>query len=159
MVSGTIPRLEVKINDERVTKLTVVGDVATNPGALVRVSRLIVESGGRILSLKGMRDASTVFVTGALDDVLNDVHPLVVSMESIKAISGTDGLALVRIRGRALDDTAAGVYSIGKALSSTGVVMRDLVVGESSVDAFVDWEKRFEAKEVIEESFRRRGVE
>ncbi|NQT09443.1 aspartate kinase [Candidatus Bathyarchaeota archaeon] len=159
LVSGTIPELEVEIHGERVAKLTVVGEIASDPEALAGISRLIVESGGRVMSLKGMRDSSTVFVTGALDDVLNDVHPLVVSMESIKAISGTDGLALVRIRGRALDDIAAGVYSIGKALSSTGVVMWDLVVGESSVDAFVDWEKRFEAKEVIEESFRRRGVE
>ncbi len=155
VVSGTIPELEVEIHDERVAKLTLVGEIASDPEALAGVSKLIVESGGMILSLKGMRDASTVFVTGALDDVLNGVHPLVVSTESIKAVSGTGGLALVRVRGRTLDDAAASLHTIGEALSSTGVVLRDLVVGESSVDAFVDWEKRFEAKKVIEEYFRR----
>ncbi|MBC8224105.1 hypothetical protein H8E65_05920 [Candidatus Bathyarchaeota archaeon] len=155
VVSGTIPGLEVEIHDERVAKLTLVGEIASDPEALAWVFKLIVENEGRVLSLKGMRDASTVFVTGALDDVLNGVHPLVVSTESIKAVSSTSGLALIRVRGRALDDAAASLHIIGEALSSMGVVLRDLVVGESSVDAFVDWEKRFEAKIVIEESFRR----
>ena len=155
VVSGTIPGLEVEIHDERVAKLTLVGEIASDPEALAWVFKLIVENEGRVLSLKGMRDASTVFVTGALDDVLNGVHPLVVSTESIKAVSSTSGLALIRVRGRALDDAAARLHIIGEALSSMGVVLRDLVVGESSVDAFVDWEKRFEAKIVIEESFRR----
>jgi aspartate kinase len=159
VVSGTIPKLEVEIHEDRVSKLTVVGEVASDPEALAGVSRLIVESGGRALALKGMRDATTAFFTGPLEDVLNGVHPLVVSTGSIKAISGSNGLALVRVRGRALDDVAAGIRIIGEALSSTGIVLRDLVVGESSVDAFVDWERRFEAKKVIEESFRRRRDE
>jgi aspartate kinase len=159
IVSGTIPELEVEIHEERVSKLTVVGEVASDPEALAGFSRLIVESGGRVLALKGMRDATTAFFTGPLKDVLNGVHPLVVSTESIKAISGSNGLALVRVRGRALDDAAAGIRIIGEALASTGVDLRDLVVGESSVDAFVDWERRFEAKKGIEESSRRRRDE
>jgi aspartokinase len=100
--------------------------------------------------------STTLIVDGPPAEVLRGLHDLVDETGIVKAISGTEDLALIRARGRTLDDTPRAICVVHDALSQKGVKVRGLTTGQASVELLVDWGIRQEASEILEERLRRK---
>jgi aspartate kinase len=156
LVSGTIPELEVETHENQVVKVTILGDVLSEPEALTAITKAVKARGGSILSLKATDRSTTIIVDGPPAEVLRELHDLVDETEIVKAISGTEDLALIRVRGRSLDDTPRAISEVNDALSQKGVNVCGLTTEQSSVELLVDWGRRREAFEILEERLRRK---
>jgi aspartate kinase len=156
LISGTIPELEVESHEVKVVKVTILGDVLSKPEALTAIYKAVKARGGSILSLKATGRSTTIIVDGPPAEVLRGLHDLVDETGIVKAISGTEDLALIRVRGRSMDDTPRAICEIQDALSQKGVNVRGLTAGQSSVELLVDWGSRGEASEILEERLRRK---
>jgi aspartate kinase len=156
LVSGTIPELEVETHENQVVRVTILGDVLSEPGALTAISKAVKARGGSILSLNATGRSTTLIVDGPPAEVLRGLHDLVDETGIVKAISGTEDLALIRARGRTLDDTPRAICVVHDALSQKGVKVRGLTTGQASVELLVDWGIRQEASEILEERLRRK---
>ncbi len=155
MVSGTIPELEVEVHEDPVTMVTLVGDALSEPEPLIHIINVVRALGCRILSMKGDGESLILYVAGSSADVLGGVHGLVKETESIKAVSASEGKALISVKGRRLDDTAKATRDINDALLRKGIKIHGRITGQSSFKVLVDWERRWEASEIIGEGLRR----
>lgn len=155
VISGTVPELEVKVHGNPVTSITVLGDLVSDPDTMTQVLKAVGKKGGDVLSVKGDREVSTLFVDGPPVELLTAVHSVVDSREQLKALSGSDDLALIEIRGRKLSDLSEAMQRIDESLSSEGIFVKGRFTSQSSLKILVDWERRSEASQLAEETLRR----
>jgi len=151
VITGTIPEIEVRVHDEPVMSVTVLGDLISEPGTLTLIMRAMKAGGGAVLSVKGDREVMTLHVEGSPVDLLAGVHSVVESSEHVKAVSGSEGLALIEVKGRRLHNLAEAIRKIDEGLSSRGIPVKVSSIGPLSLTILVDWEKRFTAAKAIEE--------
>lgn len=150
VITGTIPEIEVRVHEEPVMSVTVLGDLISEPGDLTLISRAVKERGGAILSVKSDREVTTLHMEGPPVDLLAGVHSVVESSEHLRVVSGSEGLALIEVKGRRLNNIAEAIRKIDKRLSSRGIHMKGSSIGPLSLKILVDWEKRFTAAKAIE---------
>ncbi len=155
VISGTVPELEVKVHGNPVTSITVLGDLVSDPDTMTQVLKAVGKKSGDVLSVKGDREVSTLFVDGPPVELLTAVHSVVDSTEQLKALSGSDDLALIEIRGRKLSDLSEAMQRIDESLSSEGIFVKGRFTSQSSLKILVDWERRSQASQLAEETLRR----
>jgi aspartate kinase len=150
VITGTIPEIEVSVHEEPVMSVTVLGDLLTEPGDLTLISMVVKERGGAVLSVKGDREVTTLYVEGPPVDLLAGVHSVVESSEHVRALSGSEGLALIEVKGRSLNNMAEAIRKIDEGLSLRGIHVKSSSIGPLSLTILVDWEERFTAAKAIE---------
>jgi len=155
VISGTVPELEVKVHGNPVTSITVLGDLVSDPGTMTQVLKAVGKKGGGVLSVKSDREVSTLFVDGPPVELLTAVHSVIDSTEQLKALSGSDNLALIEIKGRKLSDLSEAMQRIDESLSSEGVFVKGRFTSQSSLKILVNWERRFQASKLAEETLGR----
>jgi len=155
VISGVAPHLEVETHGRPLLRVTIVGDVISNPETLTRVYRRIEDDGGRVLSLTGEDHATTLYVDGDSMKTLRGVHSLVEETDGVKAVSVSENLALTAVEGIGPGNTAGLAQKVIGTLSLRGIEIHDMFVGRSSMRIMVEWEKMEEASrsigEVLEE--------
>ena len=83
------------------------------------------------------------------------MHSIIDSTEELKALSGSDDLALIEIRGRKLDDLSKAMQRIDEKLFAEGVIVKGRFTSKSSFRILVNWERRFQAAKFAEETLER----
>jgi aspartokinase len=78
------------------------------------------------------------------------VHSLVEETDCVKAVSGTSGEALITLVGTILDSPGKMIPKILDLLASRGIMARDINTSPSTVGILVDWERRLEALDSLE---------
>jgi aspartokinase len=155
LVSGTIPELAVEVHEDPVMMVALVGDALSEPEPLIHIIKEMRAPGGRILSMKGDIESLILHVTGSSTEILGGMHDLVKETEGVKAVSAVEGKALISVRGRRLDNTAKATGEVHDALLRKGIKIHGLITSQSSAKVLVDWERRWEASEIIGEELRR----
>ena len=125
-----------------------VGAIVSKPRSLNYVTGIVEATGGRILVLQGNDESTLLVVDGDPVETLNEAHGLVESGD-IKAVSCTDDLAYVTVKGRGLDATE-GVSKEKRALKDAGVKLHMVQVGYSWFSLLVDHDKLEETKCILE---------
>lgn len=154
VIRGTVPHLKVETYERPVLKVTIVGNIITNPEALTRISQRISDNGGKILSLTGNELATTFYIDGPPRGVLGDVHSLVTSINDVKAVSQSEKLALTILKGRGIDNVVGLIQKVISPLSSPGIDIYGMLIDHSSIGILVNWEKREETSQFIKEALR-----
>ena len=149
VMSGTVPLLRVEANEKPVTRLNIVRGSPSIPPLLIQVSEKVEEAGGEILSLKGAGQSLTAWVVGP-PGIIGAVHSLVEETEHVRAVSGTSGEALITLVGTILDSPGKAIPKILGLLASRGIVARDVNTGPSTAGILVDWERRLDALDSLE---------
>lgn len=152
VIHGDLPRLDVGIYERPVLRLTALGDVISKLDTLGSISKKIMEAGGKILSLMGEEMAATLYVDGDSMGVLNGVHSLVGRTDHVKALSESENLALVTVRGGDRDNPLGLIQRVVIPLASKGVEVEGVFIGHSSISVLVNWDKREESLRVVKES-------
>jgi aspartokinase len=145
----------VKVHGNPVTSITVLGDLVSDPDIMTHVLKAVGNIGGNVLLVKSDREVSTLFVDGPPVEMLTAVHSIVDSTEQLKALSGSDDLALIEIRGRKLSDLSGAMQRIDETLSSKGVFVKGRFMSQSSLRILVNWERKFQASKLAEETLGR----
>jgi aspartate kinase len=148
MIDGTLPENLVEPYERPVFLLNLVGDIVSNPSSLTHVTEAVEAAGGRSLGLKGNGESTLLVVDGDPLETLNEAHKLVESGE-VKAVSCTEDLAYLTIKGRGLDATEE-VSKAMKALTGLGVKVPWVQVGHSWFSLLVDHDRVEEAVEIVE---------
>ena len=153
MISGTVPELQVEVHENPVTSVTLLGDLISEFTAIPRLLKAVEDAGGAVLSVKGDEESTTLYVDGPTVDVLNSIHDLIAHTKGVKAVGHAGGLALIHLRGRLLNDVIEATGRINGALSSMGILPKDVITGHSSLHLLVNWEQRLAASEQITSLF------
>lgn len=149
VISGTVPDLRVEAHERPVTRLNIVCGSPSVSAVLTQVSKKVEEAGGEILSLKGAGRSLTAWVDGP-PGIIGAVHSLVEETDCVKAVSGTSGEALITLVGTILDSPGKMIPKILDLLASRGIMARDINTSPSTVGILVDWERRLEALDSLE---------
>lgn len=149
VISGTVPDLWVEAHERPVTRLNIICGSPSVSAVLIQVSKKVGEAGGEILSLKGAGRSLTAWVDGP-PGIIAAVHSLVEETDYIKAVSGTSGEALITLVGTILDIPGKMIPKILDLLASRGILARDINTGPSTVGILIDWERRLEALDSLE---------
>jgi aspartokinase len=131
------------------------GDLISDPDTLSHVLKVVRKRGGNVLSVKSDREISSLFVDGSPVGLLPAVHSIIDSTKELKALSESDDLALIEIRGRKLDDLSKAMQRIDEKLFSEGVIVKGRFTSQSSFRILVNWERRFQAAKFAEETLER----
>jgi aspartate kinase len=148
MLDGTLPENFVEPYESSVFLLNLIGDIVSNPSSLAHLTEVVEAAGGRILGLNGNEESTLLVVDGDSLETLNGAHRLVESGE-VKAVSCTEDLAYLTVKGRGLDETE-GVCRAKKALASIGLKVPWVQVGHSWFNLLVDHDKLEEAIKALE---------
>lgn len=152
MIDGTLPENLVEPYESPVFLLNLVGDIVSNPSSLTRLTDVVEAAGGRILGLKGNGESTLLVVDGDPLETLIGAHKLVESGE-VKAVSCTEALAYLTVKGRGLDATE-GVSKVKKALTGIGVKLDWVQVGHFWFSLLVDHHRIEEAVEIVESTLK-----
>ena len=153
-ITGNMSELEVEIHERPVTSITVLGNLTKDYKLLTRVLEGIEAACGSPLLFKVNGESTTLCVDGPTAATLQYVHSLVDQGDEAKAIASSEGLALIRLRGRVLEDAIEATGKLYDALKSEGIVLRDVNLGRSSLQFLVDWDQRVHAASLVEEAFK-----
>ena len=150
MIDGTLALNSVESFDRPVSLLNMIGDTVSKPSRIIRITQAVEVAGGRILGIKANGESTMLVVDGDPSENLRRAHELVESGE-VKAVSCTENLAYLTVKGRGLDSTEA-VSKVKKTLTSNGVKVPWVQVGHLWFSLLVERDKLDEAVEKLEAS-------
>ena len=153
LITGALPRIKFETYSKPFTELTIVGDTLSDPEALARITRTFKEKGGRILSIFAIGTYTKLVADLDPNSFLNIVHSQIESTSDLKALSVSEGHALITVWGSALDSEVAVATAVAQ-LSKAGVDAHSVLVGKSSISLLSSWEKRDEVLHSIEETLK-----
>ena len=156
VIRGNVPNLILEQYDKPVLKVTVIGDVMSNPESLARISKIIGDWGGKTLSSMCDDRASTFYVDGAPVKVLNGLHSHIKCTDDLRAVSGVENQVMIVLRGRGIDDAGGLLEKVVGHLSSMGIDTHGSMMGNSSIRLLVDWDNREKSSQLIEEELGKR---
>ena len=156
VIRGNVPNLILEQYDKPVLKVTVIGDVMSNPESLARISKIIGDWGGKTLSSMCDDRASTFYVDGAPVKVLRGLHSHIKCTDDLRAVSGVENQAMIVLRGRGIDDAGGLLEKVVSHLSSVGIDTHGSMMGNSSIRLLVDWDNREKSSQLIEEELGKR---
>ncbi|MEM0075086.1 MAG: aspartate kinase [Conexivisphaerales archaeon] len=154
LIRGKEPQLSVERYDQPISMLTLVGVNTEDMGVLTRVTEAVTESGSGILAILLEKKSALIYVTDGRAG-LNRIHDRLIGERLAKAISSFDGLAMVVVKGDALESRPGIIEKITRPLASKEINIYGMVTISSSIRIFVSSDKVEEvvsaAKEAIEE--------
>lgn len=148
-ITGAVPRIKVENFSQPVTELTIVGDTLSDPEALAQITSKIKEKGGRTLSIFAIGAFTKLVAELDPNCFLNIVHSQIKSTSDLKAVSVSEGQALITVWGSALD-TEVAVANAAAQILKAGLDAHSLLVGKSSISLLSSWEKCDEVSRSIE---------
>ncbi len=151
VIHGDLPELYVEVANTAASMITVVGIDSNELDSIANVARAIRNAGAMILALSLEAKAGVFYVTGGTA-VLDAVHQVLIHGKLGKAASSFDGLAMIAVRGRALETHPGVVQRVTQPLARSGINLYGLVTILSSVRVFVSNEQAQKALRLIKEA-------
>jgi hypothetical protein len=148
MIDGTLPEKLIEPYESPVFLLNLVGDIVSKPSSLALLTEVVSAAGGRPLGLKGNGELTLLVVDGDPVETLKGAHRLV-KAGLVKAVSCTEALAYLTVKGRGLDATK-GASRAKRALTAIGVRLPWVQIGHSWFSLLVDYGVLEEAVQSLE---------
>jgi len=154
VVGGTVPELKVEVHGRPVMKITVLGNLLSDPETLTQISQELKER-VEIQFLKALDNVTVLCVNEHYKTFLERLNSLIGIRDQVKAFSVEEGLAYIKTWGYYLDDVTRSIIEIHDALSANDIEVRELVTGQSFIGVLVDWDRREICSSLLKESLRR----
>ncbi len=151
ITGGDIPETRIEVTNPGASMITIVGISAGKVDAIPTIARAIEEAKATILALSLESTSAIFYITGG-DGVLDRVHRVLVDQKLGKAVSSFDGLAMVSIRGKALETQPGIVQRVTQPLARSGINLYGIVTILSSVRVFVSEDSAQRASTLIKEA-------
>jgi aspartate kinase len=148
IISGEFPEIQVEINPEGVTMITMVGLPTSNIESITKVSEALKRAGGTLLALS-MESHSALFYASGGKNILDTIHQALVKENLGKAVSSFDGLSMISIKGRSLETELGLIQRVTQPLARAGINLYGMVTITSSIRVFVSKSQTEKAVELI----------
>jgi aspartate kinase len=136
VIDGPEPELEVEVDDAPISMLSLVGPASADARTVMRVVEKVRESGGQLVSLTLDEQAMILYIRNG-GKLLPGLHDAMRAEDLAHAISAFEDLAVVAVRGRALETSQGMIQRITQPLARRGINVYGLVTISSSIQIFV----------------------
>jgi aspartate kinase len=139
VIKGELSPIQVDMLGEGVSMITFVGLNPEKTESIIRVVQAVREAHGELLALS-LETNAAIFYVGGGENVLNSVHNVMVKDKVGKAVSEFPRLAMITVKGAALETERGGVQRITTPLAEASINVYGIVTILSSVRVFVSRE-------------------
>ncbi len=151
IIEGDLPEAEVDVSSTDVSMITVVGVDSNRMESFARLVSAVKESGASIPAISLESRSAILYVAGGTA-VLDAVHRVLVEENVGKAVSSFENLAMITVKGRALEIQPGIVQRVTQPLARSGINLFGVVTILSSVRVFVSLEHSERAIRLIKEA-------
>ena len=154
IIEGYDKELDVKISEERISMVTIVGDdSAKNLG---RLTEVLERDGVKVVASSSEEDSIILYVI-EVDEILKKLHKILLREKIGKALSIYQGLSMITVAGRMLETSPGVIYRIVKPLAEEGINVYGLMTISSSIRVFVSEKDSKKASDLIMETLEKVG--
>ncbi len=151
VIEGDLPDTRADVTQVGVSMVTVVGLGSDQVDSIQKIARAIRQANADILALS-VESASAIFYVSGGSDVLDGVHQALVRQDLGKAVSSFEGLAMISIKGKALETHPGIIQRVTQPLARSGINLYGVVTIHSSIRVFVTAEHSQKASRLIREA-------
>ena len=151
VIEGDIPDARVEVTQVGVSMVTTVGLDSERLGSVQTLAKAIKRARASVLALS-LESASAIFYTSGGSRVLDSVHHELVQRKLGKAVSSFDGLAMISIKGKALETQPGIIQRVTQPLARSGINLYGVITIHSSVRVFVTADQAQKASKLIREA-------
>lgn len=151
VIDGGSLDLRVELASEKISMITIIGLNLSDATALGKILSAVRANGANLLSL-GLDPRSLVLYVGGGKDLIKNMHPLVIGGGMAKAISVFENLAMITVRGSALETSPGMIQRITQPLARAGINVYALVTISSSIRAFIKKEQADKAVSLLQDA-------
>jgi aspartate kinase len=151
VIEGDIPEIRVEISNLGASMITIVGVDSNRLDSITDIAHAIQEAEASILALS-LESTSAIFYVSGGSGVLDKVHQVLIDQRLGKAVSSFDGLAMVSVRGKALETQPGVVQRVTQPLARSGINLYGIVTILSSIRVFVSADQSQKASKLIKEA-------
>ncbi|MDG6954488.1 MAG: ACT domain-containing protein [Nitrososphaerota archaeon] len=151
VIEGDIPETRVEVAHMEASMVTIVGIDPARIEPVLAIANTIRECNARILALS-LEPSSVIFYVSGGQEVLDRVHHVLIGEKIGKAVSSFDGLAMISIRGKALETQPGIVQRVTQPLARSGINLFGIVTIQSSVRVFVSADQAQRACKLVKEA-------
>ncbi|MGQ9720280.1 MAG: aspartate kinase [Candidatus Jordarchaeum sp.] len=151
VITGSeLPELEVLVDENHVSMITIVGEEAAKPEAVFSILSAVRGANGRILSV-AMEPLSLILYISDEDTrkVVNSVHRKIREEGLGKAVSLFENLSMITVKGVNLETSPGILDSVTDLLGKAKINIFGILTISSSIRVFVSWEEKEKAAELI----------
>ena len=154
IIEGYDKELDVKISEERISMVTIVGD--DSPKNLGRLTEVLEKDGVKVMASSSEEDSIILYVI-EVDEILKKLHKILLREKIGKALSIYQGLSMITVAGRMLETSPGVIYRIVKPLAEEGINVYGLMTISSSIRVFVSEKDSKKASDLIMETLEEVG--
>ena len=154
IIEGYDKELDVKISEERISMVTIVGD--DSPKNLGRLTEVLERDGVKVVASSSEEDSIILYVI-EVDEILKKLHKILLREKIGKALSIYQGLSMITVAGRMLETSPGVIYRIVKPLAEEGINVYGLMTISSSIRVFVSEKDSKKASDLIMEALEEVG--
>ncbi|MBI3858986.1 MAG: hypothetical protein HY296_01915 [Thaumarchaeota archaeon] len=151
VIEGDVPDVQVEVTRLGVSMITIVGIDPERLDTMTTIAEAIHEAQASILALSFESTAAIFYVSGGAG-VLDGVHDVLIGGKLGKAVSSFDGLAMVSVKGKALETQPGVIQRITQPLARSGMNLYGIVTIQSSIRVFVSADQSQRASKLIREA-------
>ncbi|MFB0560836.1 MAG: aspartate kinase [Candidatus Lokiarchaeia archaeon] len=154
VITGSgLPELEVLVDENHVSMITIVGEEATKPEAVFSILSAVSEANGRILSV-ALEPLSLILYISDEDTrkVVNAVHGVIREKGLGKAISLFENLSMITVKGVNLETSPGILDSVTDLLGKAKINIFGILTISSSIRVFIGWDEKERAVELIKKN-------
>ena len=151
VIDGGSLDLRVEPSSERISMITIIGLKVSDAAALGRIIDAVRANGANLLSL-GLDPRSLILYVSGGKDLVKNLHSLIVGGGMAKAISVFENLAMIAVRGSALETSPGMIQRITQPLARAGINIYSLVTISSSIRMFVKREQADKAVSLLQDA-------
>jgi len=149
IIEGYDKELDVKISEERISMVTIVGD--DSPKNLGKLTEVLERDGVKVVASSSEEDSIILYVI-EVDEILKKLHKILLREKIGKALSIYQGLSMITVAGRMLETSPGVIYRIVKPLAEEGINVYGLMTISSSIRVFVSEKDSKKASDLIMET-------
>ena len=154
IIEGYDKELDVKISEERISMVTIVGD--DSPKNLGKLTEVLERDGVKVVASSSEEDSIILYVI-EVDEILRKLHKILLREKIGKALSIYQGLSMITVAGRMLETSPGVIYRIVKPLAEEGINVYGLMTISSSIRVFVSEKDSKKASDLIMETLEEVG--
>ncbi len=151
IIKGDLSETSLEIFPQGVSMITVVGLDSRKLESVSHLTRAVRDDGGSLLALSLEANSAIFYVAGG-QNVLEEVHRVLVTESVGKAVSSFDALSMITVKGMALETEMGIVQRITQPLARSSINLYGIVTILSSIRIFVSSNQAEAALELIREA-------
>lgn len=151
VIEGDLPDARVEVTHVGASMMTVVGLDSDRLNSIQKIGSAITRARATTLALS-LESGSAIFYVSGGSRVLDKVHRELVEGRLGKAVSSFEGLAMISIRGKALETQPGIVQRVTQPLARSGINLYGVVTIHSSIRVFVTADHAQKASRLIKEA-------